>query len=103
MAGATIWPIPKAISLHAHQYPRHWKRNMFFLYGGMAILAFQFSRFAHLCRVSSFNHSNYFLIGTMLIHEYSNQQYGRVSTWTGAAMMLQRESDTNEMENRGNR
>ena len=52
MAGATILPVPKAVDIEAHHYPRRWKRNMFFLYGGMFLMAFQISRFAHMCRVS---------------------------------------------------
>ena len=52
MGGATIWPVPKAVDLEAHHYPRFWKRNLFFLYGGMFLMAFQVSRFAHMCRVS---------------------------------------------------
>ena len=52
MGGATIWPVPKAIDLEAYHYPRHWKRNMFFLYGGLFIIGFQISRYALLCKVS---------------------------------------------------
>ena len=52
MAGATILPVPKAVDIEAHHYPRRWKRNLFFLYGGMFLMAFQISRFAHMCRVS---------------------------------------------------
>lgn len=52
MAGATFLPIPKAIDLEAHHYPRHWKRNLFFLYGGAMLVLFQFQRYTHLCRVS---------------------------------------------------
>lgn len=51
MAGATILPVPRSVDLEAHHYPRYWKRNMFFLYGGLALMAFQISRFAHLCKV----------------------------------------------------
>lgn len=53
MAGATIIPVPRAVDMEAHHYPRRWKRNMFFLYGGLALMAFQISRFALMCRVSS--------------------------------------------------
>ncbi len=52
MAGATILPVPKAIDAEAHYYPRRWKRNMFFLYGGLGLIAFQISRFALTQRVS---------------------------------------------------
>ena len=51
MGGATIWPVPKAVDLEAYHYPRHWKRNLFFLYGGLFIIGFQISRFALLCKV----------------------------------------------------
>ena len=54
MGGATIWPVPKAVDLEAHHYPRFWKRNLFFLYGGLFLMAFQASRFAHLCRVRTY-------------------------------------------------
>lgn len=40
MGGATIWPIPRSVDLEAHHYPRHWKRNTMFLYGGLLIMAF---------------------------------------------------------------
>lgn len=52
MGGATIWPIPKAVDLEAFHYPRLWKRNFFFLYSGLFLMAFQVSRFTHMCRVS---------------------------------------------------
>ena len=52
MAGATILPVPRAVDLEAYHYPRHWKRNMFFLYGGLFLMGFQVSRYAHLCKVS---------------------------------------------------
>lgn len=52
MAGATIVPVPKSVDLEAYHYPRRWKRNMFFLYGGLALMAFQISRYAHMCKVS---------------------------------------------------
>jgi len=51
MAGATILPVPKAIDLEAHHYPRMWKRNLFFLWGGLALWAFQINRYGHMCRV----------------------------------------------------
>ena len=52
MGGATIWPVPKAVDLEAYHYPRHWKRNMFFLYSGLFLIGFQISRFALVCKVS---------------------------------------------------
>lgn len=40
MGGATIWPVPRAIDLEAHHYPRRWKRNYLFLYGGLFLIGF---------------------------------------------------------------
>jgi len=34
MGHATLWPVPRAVDAEAHHYPRFWKRNMIFLYGG---------------------------------------------------------------------
>ena len=52
MGGATIWPVPRAIDAEAHYYPRRWKRNLFFLYGGMFLIGIQVQRYGLLCRVS---------------------------------------------------
>ena len=52
MGGATIWPVPRAIDAEAHYYPRQWKRNMLFLYGGMFLVGIQVQRHMQLCRVS---------------------------------------------------
>jgi len=52
MGGATIWPVPRAIDAEAHYYPRRWKRNMLFLYGGMFLIGIQVQRHMQLCRVS---------------------------------------------------
>ena len=52
MAGATIWPVPKAVDVEAHHYPRMWKRNLVFLYGGLFLMGFQISRYALMCKVS---------------------------------------------------
>ena len=52
MGGATIWPVPRAIDAEAHYYPRHWKRNMFFLYGAAFLIGIQFQRYGLMCRVS---------------------------------------------------
>ena len=52
MGRVTFWPIPRAIDVEAHHYPRHWKRNMFFLYSGAFLIAFQVQRYGHMCRVS---------------------------------------------------
>ena len=72
MAGATIWPVPKAVDLEAFHYPRKWKRNLFFLYGGLFLIGFQISRFAHMCKVlllsyDSFIISLYFEINPVLL------------------------------------
>ncbi|CDW76309.1 UNKNOWN [Stylonychia lemnae] len=69
MAGATILPVPKAIDLEAHHYPRFWKRNLIFLWGGLGLWAFQICRYTHLCRES---------------------------IWIGEATTLQRELDTDQ-------
>ena len=53
MGGHTILPVPKAIDLEAHHYPRLWKRNLIFLYSGLFLIGFQISRYGHLCKVSS--------------------------------------------------
>ncbi len=58
MAGATIWPVPKAVDLEAYHYPRRWKRNLFFFYGGLLVMAFQISRFGILCKVIFYEMKN---------------------------------------------
>jgi hypothetical protein len=40
MGGATIWPVPRAMDAEAHHYPRHWKRNLMFLYGAGFLIFF---------------------------------------------------------------
>ena len=62
MGGATIWPVPRAVDAEAHYYPRKWKRNFAFLYGGMFLIGIQVQRYGQLCRVS-FSH----LLKTFLI------------------------------------
>ena len=52
MGHATLWPVPRAIDAEAHHYPRFWKRNLFFLYGGAALMVLQVNRYAWICRVS---------------------------------------------------
>ena len=52
MGHATLWPVPRAIDAEAHHYPRHWKRNMFFLYGSAFLMVLQVNRYAWICRVS---------------------------------------------------
>ena len=54
MGGHTILPVPKVLDLEAHHYPRQWKRNMFFLYGGVFLISLQFQRYGLLCRVRNF-------------------------------------------------
>ena len=56
MGGATIWPVPRALDAEAHYYPRMWKRNMFFLYGAVFLMGFQFQRYAWMCRVRNSIH-----------------------------------------------
>ena len=52
MGGATIWPVPRAMDAEAHYYPRRWKRNWIFLYGGLFLTGIQINRYAALHRVS---------------------------------------------------
>ena len=58
MGGATIWPVPRAIDAEAHYYPRMWKRNLFFLYGGLFLIGIQVQRFSLMHRVSHFSSPN---------------------------------------------
>ena len=51
MGGATIWPVPRAMDAEAHYYPRRWKRNWIFLYGGLFLTGIQINRYATLHRV----------------------------------------------------
>jgi len=59
MGGATIWPVPRAIDAEAHYYPRRWKRNLFFLYGGMFLIGIQVQRYMQLCRQSTMRTGEY--------------------------------------------
>ena len=52
MGHATLWPVPRAIDAEAHHYPRHWKRNFFFLYSGAFLMFLQLNRYGLICRVS---------------------------------------------------
>ena len=52
MGHATLWPVPRAIDAEAHHYPRHWKRNLFILYGGALLIGLQVQRYGWICRVS---------------------------------------------------
>ena len=52
MGGATIWPVPRAMDAEAHYYPRRWKRNVAFLYGGLFLIGLQINRYCNLHRVS---------------------------------------------------
>ena len=56
MGGATIWPVPRALDAEAHYYPRLWKRNLIFLYGGLFLIGLQVQRYGLLCKVSSINY-----------------------------------------------
>ena len=55
MGGVTIWPVPRALDAEANYYPRRWKRNFLFLYGGMFLIGMQVQRFGLLHRVSIIN------------------------------------------------
>ena len=59
MGGATIWPVPRAIDAEAHYYPRRWKRNMLFLYGGLFLTGIQIQRYGQLCRQSTMRTGEY--------------------------------------------
>ena len=100
MGGATIWPVPRAIDAEAHYYPRRWKRNLFFLYGGMFLIGIQVQRYAQLCRVSCrYKENRAAILGfitNLLFLSASNLRCGRESTWTGAAATLLRESASTE-------
>jgi len=88
MGHATLWPVPRAIDAEAHHYPRHWKRNLFILYGGALLIGLQVQRYGWICRVSLsffqlFNHTFF----------CSNPPSKMANTWTGAAMTHQKELD----------
>ena len=53
MGGATIWPVPRALDAEANYYPKKWKRNFLFLYGGLFLTGIQIQRYGLLCRVST--------------------------------------------------
>ncbi len=53
MGHATLWPVPRAIDAEAHHYPRHWKRNLLFLYFGGGLMTLQCWRYAAMVRVSN--------------------------------------------------
>jgi len=59
MGRVTFWPIPRAVDVEAHHYPKMWKRNMFFLYSGAFLIAFQVQRYGHMCRQSSMRVGEY--------------------------------------------
>ena len=52
MGGATIYPVPKAIDAEAHYYPRKWKRNAMFIYGGFFLISWQIQRYSQMHMVS---------------------------------------------------
>ena len=45
MGGGRINPVPRAIDVEAHHYPRHWKRQFLFLYGGLYLINWQINRY----------------------------------------------------------
>ena len=75
MGGATIWPVPRALDAEAHQYPRKWKRNMLFLYGGAFLIGLQFNRYALMCRVS-LEHEFVTYLVYLAIHDESRRIHG---------------------------
>jgi len=96
MGGATIWPVPRAVDAEAHYYPRRWKRNVVFLYGGMFLIGIQLQRYGQLCRVSSSaTAATTTYCFSLIISWYnSNQRCAQESTWTGAAKTHQSVLDT---------
>lgn len=96
MGGATIWPVPRALDAEAHQYPRMWKRNMFFLYSGAFLIAIQLNRYCALCRVSHSRTNRDSKVLTDIFSSFSNQRCAQESTWTGAATTHPRESGSTE-------
>ena len=89
MGGATIWPVPRALDAEAHYYPRRWKRNMAFLYGGMFLIGLQLQRYGQLCRVSPPSIAAATLFLVLFLSNFSwynsNQRCVQESTWTGVA------------------
>ena len=90
MGGATIWPVPRALDAEAHYYPRLWKRNLIFLYGGLFLIGIQVQRYGLLCKVSSINHC---FISDIF---HSNRRCARENTWTGEVEMLPSVLDSTE-------
>jgi len=89
MGHATLWPVPRAVDAEAHHYPRHWKRNMFFLYGGAGLIVLQIWRYGFICRVSIIQQD--FANQFITFYLYSNLLLRMENTWTGAHGMPQRE------------
>ena len=59
MAGATILPVPKAVDIEAHHYPRRWKRNLFFRFQFYSVvLVVGFNLFALVEGFQSYKKSN---------------------------------------------
>ena len=73
MGGATIWPVPRALDAEAHYYPRLWKRNLIFLYGGLFLIGLQVQRYGLLCKVSSIN--NRLILASFIVID---DAYGRI-------------------------
>ena len=68
MGGATIWPVPRALDAEAHYYPRKWKRNFLFLYGGLFLIGMQVQRFGLMHRVSTIKINNDCVCLILCIH-----------------------------------
>ena len=98
MGGATIWPVPRAVDAEAHYYPRKWKRNMLFLYGGALLIGLQVQRYAAAHRVSNpyIIRLGFILTHAVLFLACSNQRCVQENTWTGEARTLPRESGSTE-------
>ena len=97
MGGATIWPVPRAMDAEAHYYPRRWKRNWIFLYGGLFLTGIQINRYAALHRVSyALSLQNKSSKTNLLRLSFSNRLCARANTWIGEARMLQSASGSTE-------
>ena len=95
MGGATIWPVPRALDAEAHYYPRKWKRNFLFLYGGLFLIGMQVQRFGLLHRVSTINkYISMHVLANIIFQSFcSNALCELESTWTGVVETLRSVSD----------
>lgn len=57
--GAPMWPIPRALDLEAHHYPRKWFRNMWILQGSLLLFGFQLSRYSMMLRQGTMSTGEY--------------------------------------------